>query len=61
MATMVHLAKAHSGWPMVVAFGGPCHSVHGNSTARLHTAHGHHAERGQRTRRGTVLHGAVVT
>jgi hypothetical protein len=34
MDTVVHWAKAHGGWPIVVAFCGPCHLVHGQSAPR---------------------------
>jgi hypothetical protein len=60
MTTVVDGAKAHGGWPTVVAFGGPCQLVHGQSVAREHSARGHRAVRDQRTWRGVVLNGAVL-
>jgi hypothetical protein len=60
MATVVHWAKAHDGWPMVVAFGSPCHLVHGQSAARAHSTRGNRVVHGQRTQHRVVLNGAAV-
>jgi hypothetical protein len=47
--------------PTVVAFGGPCHPVHSQSTDKARSARDHRVLRYQRIRHGMVLNGAATT